>query len=202
MKFEALQFLLIFFSVDTMEYHPHSLHFVKGEPNEKAQTMGEIIRMELADSSYEHIKEERTMRNESKFFEGHNDAGNISADDSEDEQMWRREERNDTDENSTDYIYTFNIEDIEEFIYPKTWTWILISFHVLVFVVGILGNFLVCVAVYRNHTMRTVTNYFIVNLALADFLVIIFCLPPTVVWDVTMTWFFGVFMCKLVLFLQ
>ncbi|KAH0821636.1 hypothetical protein GEV33_001155 [Tenebrio molitor] len=50
--------------------------------------------------------------------------------------------------------------------------------------------------------MRTVTNYFIVNLAVADFLVILFCLPPSVVWDVTITWFFGVAMCKIVLYLQ
>ncbi|XP_068893485.1 orexin/Hypocretin receptor type 1-like isoform X2 [Tenebrio molitor] len=89
-----------------------------------------------------------------------------------------------------------------ELITPKSWTWVLIIFHTLVFVIGIIGNILVCVAVYRNHTMRTVTNYFIVNLAVADFLVILFCLPPSVVWDVTITWFFGVAMCKIVLYLQ
>lgn len=50
--------------------------------------------------------------------------------------------------------------------------------------------------------MRTVTNIFIVNLAVADFLVILFCLPPTVVWDVTMTWYFGETMCKVVLYFQ
>ncbi|XP_063905594.1 orexin/Hypocretin receptor type 1-like isoform X2 [Zophobas morio] len=94
------------------------------------------------------------------------------------------------------------IDSLWEFIAPKSWTWILIIFHTLVFVIGIIGNILVCVAVYRNHTMRTVTNYFIVNLAVADFLVILFCLPPSVVWDVTITWFFGVAMCKIVLYFQ
>ncbi|XP_018567596.1 orexin receptor type 2-like [Anoplophora glabripennis] len=93
-------------------------------------------------------------------------------------------------------------EDFLEFIYPKSWTWALIFFHCIVFVVGLVGNCLVCVAVYRNHTMRTVTNYFIVNLAVADFLVILFCLPPSVVWDVTSTWWFGTAMCKIVLYLQ
>lgn len=102
-------------------------------------------------------------------------------------------------ENSTDEEY---LQRIKEFIFPKTWTWVLIVFHLIVFFVGLVGNTLVCVAVYRNHTMRTVTNYFIVNLALADFLVILFCLPPTVAWDVTMTWFLGVIMCKIVLYLQ
>lgn len=93
-------------------------------------------------------------------------------------------------------------EEILEFIYPKSWTWALIFFHCVVFVVGLVGNCLVCVAVYRNHTMRTVTNYFIVNLAVADFLVILFCLPPSVVWDVTSTWWFGTALCKIVLYLQ
>lgn len=71
-----------------------------------------------------------------------------------------------------------------------------------VFLIGLIGNALVCVAVYRNHTMRTVTNYFIVNLAVADFMVILFCLPPTVLWDVTETWFMGEIMCKIVLYIQ
>lgn len=95
------------------------------------------------------------------------------------------------------------LEEIRSYIfYPTAGMWVLICFHCIVFVVGLVGNTLVCVAVYRNHTMRTVTNYFIVNLAVADFLVILFCLPPSVVWDVTSTWFFGVAMCKVVLYLQ
>lgn len=65
-----------------------------------------------------------------------------------------------------------------------------------------IGNILVCIAVYANATMRTVTNIFIVNLAIADLLVIILCLPPTVIWDVTETWFLGEAMCKGILYLQ
>lgn len=94
------------------------------------------------------------------------------------------------------------IREIEEFVFPKAWMWVLICFHSAVFVVGIVGNTLVCVAVYKNQSMRTVTNYFIVNLAVADFLVILFCLPPSVLWDVTSTWFFGVVMCKVIVYLQ
>ncbi|XP_022914661.2 orexin/Hypocretin receptor type 1-like [Onthophagus taurus] len=91
---------------------------------------------------------------------------------------------------------------IRDFIFPRTWMWILIIMHTTVFVVGLMGNALVCVSVYRNHSMRTITNYFITNLAVADFMVLLFCLPPSLVWDVTMTWFFGVVMCKIVLYLQ
>lgn len=120
-------------------------------------------------------------------------------------------DKRDWDEDNASYVNssgngTFSeeefIDSLWELIAPKSWTWILVVFHTLVFVIGIIGNILVCVAVYRNHTMRTVTNYFIVNLAVADFLVILFCLPPSVVWDVTVTWFFGVTMCKIVLYFQ
>ncbi|KAM3956192.1 neuropeptide receptor A16 [Aphomia sociella] len=94
------------------------------------------------------------------------------------------------------------IEMLNDYIYPQTYEWVLIATHTAVFMMGLVGNLLVCVAVYRNHTMRTVTNYFIVNLAVADFMVILFCLPPTVLWDVTETWFLGKALCKILLYFQ
>lgn len=87
-------------------------------------------------------------------------------------------------------------------IFPKFTDWVLIAMHSVVFVVGLIGNALVCMAVYRNHSMRTVTNYFIVNLAVADLLVLLICLPPSVLWDVTETWFLGLKLCKAVPYLQ
>ncbi|XP_058465575.1 orexin receptor type 2-like isoform X2 [Malaya genurostris] len=89
-----------------------------------------------------------------------------------------------------------------DYIYPSTGEWILIASHSVVFIIGLVGNALVCIAVYTNHTMRTVTNIFIVNLAVADFFVILCCLPPTVVWDVTETWFLGQTMCKVIIYFQ
>ncbi|KAJ8248087.1 hypothetical protein GJAV_G00238170 [Gymnothorax javanicus] len=50
--------------------------------------------------------------------------------------------------------------------------------------------------------MRTVTNYFIVNLSLADILVTITCLPASLVVDITETWFFGQTLCKVLPYLQ
>lgn len=50
--------------------------------------------------------------------------------------------------------------------------------------------------------MRTVTNYFIVNLSLADILVTITCLPASLVVDITETWFFGKTLCKVLPYLQ
>lgn len=94
------------------------------------------------------------------------------------------------------------MEMLYDYIFPQPYEWVLIAIHAVVFIIGLIGNSLVCIAVYRNHSMRTVTNYFIVNLALADFMVILICLPPTVLWDVTETWFFGTAMCRIVLYCQ
>lgn len=87
-------------------------------------------------------------------------------------------------------------------VYMQHMTTILVILHFSVFVSGLVGNALVCLSVYRNKSLQTVTNYYIVNLAVADFLVILICLPPTVYWDITLTWNFGLVLCKLVLYLQ
>lgn len=48
---------------------------------------------------------------------------------------------------------------------------------VVIPVVTIFGNVLVILSVYRERTLQTVTNYFIVSLALADLLVAIGAMP-------------------------
>ena len=50
-------------------------------------------------------------------------------------------------------------------------------FYVLVFSVGLCGNLLVCIVIVQQHRMRTVINYFTLNLALSDLIVIIIYLP-------------------------
>lgn len=51
--------------------------------------------------------------------------------------------------------------------------------YMMVFVVGLIGNLFVISVVFRVPRMRTVTNLFIANLAIADVLVIVFCVPAT-----------------------
>ncbi|XP_014666142.1 PREDICTED: orexin receptor type 2-like [Priapulus caudatus] len=94
------------------------------------------------------------------------------------------------------------VTEIEDYAFPNTYEWFLYALYALVFVVGLVGNFLVCLAVFRNPHMQTVTNIFIVNLAIADFMVILICLPPTLIWDTWETWFFGYTLCKLIVYLQ
>ena len=41
------------------------------------------------------------------------------------------------------------------------------------------GNTFVVLAVATNSNMRNITNYFIANLAIADLLIMLLCLPST-----------------------
>lgn len=56
--------------------------------------------------------------------------------------------------------------------------------YVLIFIVGLIGNSFVIAVVLRAPRMRTVTNFFIVNLAIADILVIVFCIPATLMGNI------------------
>ena len=62
--------------------------------------------------------------------------------------------------------------------------------------------FKVIIAVTTTKSMQSVTNIFIVNLATADLLVMLFCAPPSVIWDVTNTWIFGSLMCRIIGYIQ
>jgi hypothetical protein len=85
---------------------------------------------------------------------------------------------------------------------PTVFEWFVLIISFFIFVVGILGNALVVLVVAKNAHMRTITNMFIVNLAVGDFLVILICLPPSILNDVTKNWWFGPVMCKLIIYVQ
>ncbi|XP_015372967.1 PREDICTED: neuropeptide FF receptor 2-like [Diuraphis noxia] len=74
--------------------------------------------------------------------------------------------------------------------------------YTMVFLVGLVGNLLVVSVVCRSPRMRNVTNYFIVNLAVADILVLVFCLPATLLSNIYVPWILGSWMCKIVPYVQ
>lgn len=45
-------------------------------------------------------------------------------------------------------------------------------------------------------------NFFLANLAVSDLLVLLICLPPTVVNDITKTFWFSSTVCKAIVFFQ
>ncbi|BFZ17756.1 hypothetical protein BsWGS_20795 [Bradybaena similaris] len=94
------------------------------------------------------------------------------------------------------------LECVEAYIFPNPMEWVFICLHLVLFTIGVVGNFLVCFVVVRSKHMQTVTNLFIMNLAVADAVVLVLCSPPTVLQSVTETWFLGDAMCKVVIFFQ
>ncbi len=59
------------------------------------------------------------------------------------------------------------------------WTIVLLIAYIFILVTGTIGNFMVILVVVKRPQMRTITNIFIMNLAVADLLVIVFCVPVT-----------------------
>ena len=51
------------------------------------------------------------------------------------------------------------------------------TLYATIFIIGISGNTLVCLVVYRQQKLRTSTNFYIMNLAVADLAVTIGCIP-------------------------
>ncbi|CAH7144202.1 Qrfprl [Phodopus roborovskii] len=61
----------------------------------------------------------------------------------------------------------------------------------LIFALALFGNALVVYVVTRSKAMRTVTNIFICSLALSDLLIVFFCIPVTMLQNVSDTWLGG-----------
>lgn len=75
-------------------------------------------------------------------------------------------------------VYYINMANSIPFITAVTpdysyWALILLLFPILT----LFGNVLVILSVYRERALQTVTNYFIVSLALADLLVAVVVMP-------------------------
>ncbi|KAM9266046.1 neuromedin-U receptor 2 [Cariama cristata] len=49
--------------------------------------------------------------------------------------------------------------------------------YTLIFVVGVVGNFLVCLVILKHRNMKTPTNYYLFSLAVSDLLVLLFGMP-------------------------
>lgn len=77
-----------------------------------------------------------------------------------------------------------------------------IALYSIIFLLSVLGNGLVVATLVQNKRMRTVTNVLLLNLAISDLLLSVFCMPFTLVGALLRDFIFGVAMCKLIPFLQ
>lgn len=67
----------------------------------------------------------------------------------------------------------------------------------LINAVTLVGNTLLCIVIYKNKSLRTLTNIFIVFLAISDILMGIFCVPFSVAVFIQGKWVFGNHICRM-----
>ncbi|XP_018614543.1 KISS1 receptor b [Scleropages formosus] len=80
--------------------------------------------------------------------------------------------------------------------------WLVPLFFALIMLVGLLGNSLVIYVVTKHQQMKTVTNFYIANLATTDIIFLVCCVPFTATLYPLPSWVFGDFMCRLVNYIQ
>ena len=70
--------------------------------------------------------------------------------------------------------------------------------YLLMDIAALVGNFLVCLAFYRNPSLRTTTNYFVLSLALADLSMAVLVMPLNAASSIANRWAAGQFGCKII----
>ena len=103
---------------------------------------------------------------------------------------------------SVSYIYdlnqTFNMTHLGDEPNIPMYTFILVlTLNSIIFIMGISGNFLVVLVIARVRIMRTPTNFFLLNLSIADILVLLICQPAALMEFYSKDrWLIGEAMCK------
>ncbi|XP_064637445.1 cholecystokinin receptor type A-like isoform X2 [Lineus longissimus] len=79
---------------------------------------------------------------------------------------------------------------------------LMITLYSCIFVIGVVGNALVIVTLIQNKRMRTVTNVLLLNLSISDLLLVVLCMPFTLIGVLLKNFIFGPFMCPTIRYLQ
>lgn len=77
-----------------------------------------------------------------------------------------------------------------------------ILLYSLIFFLSVFGNLLIIVVLTVNKRMRTVTNTFLLSLAVSDLMMAVFCMPFTLIPSILKDFIFGAAMCKIVSYLM
>uniref|UniRef100_A0A8C6TGZ5 Cholecystokinin receptor type A n=1 Tax=Neogobius melanostomus TaxID=47308 RepID=A0A8C6TGZ5_9GOBI len=98
------------------------------------------------------------------------------------------------------------------YIYNKTCSCVLclagdnhtlrILLYSLIFFLSVFGNLLIIVVLTVNKRMRTVTNTFLLSLAVSDLMMAVVCIPFTLIPSILKDFIFGAAMCKIVAYLM
>ncbi|XP_045764330.1 orexin receptor type 2-like [Maniola jurtina] len=79
---------------------------------------------------------------------------------------------------------------------------VLIALYVPLILVSLVTNILLIVVAVKCHYTKSVTNIFLVNLSAADLLVTGVCMPIQLSKAITLVWFYGETVCKIVNYIQ
>ncbi|XP_033963070.1 pyroglutamylated RF-amide peptide receptor [Pseudochaenichthys georgianus] len=102
-----------------------------------------------------------------------------------------------------EFINTYNIQPL---VYipelPYSAKTIFVIMYMLIFLLALAGNSLVIYIVLKKRAIQTATDIFICSLAVSDLLITFFCIPFTLLQNISSEWFGGVLVCKTVPFVQ
>lgn len=100
--------------------------------------------------------------------------------------------------NAINYSEAIEREYVEDYVFQSAFSFV----YLLIFTLGVFGNVLVVYVVWANKHMRTVTNIFIVNLAVSDIMLCGLAVPFTPLYTFTGHWMFGEIFCHIVPYAQ
>lgn len=83
--------------------------------------------------------------------------------------------------NAVNYSEAIEREYVEDYVFQSAFSFV----YLLIFTLGVFGNVLVVYVVWANKHMRTVTNIFIVNLAVSDIMLCGLAVPFTPLYTFT-----------------
>uniref|UniRef100_A0A7E4VRS6 G_PROTEIN_RECEP_F1_2 domain-containing protein n=1 Tax=Panagrellus redivivus TaxID=6233 RepID=A0A7E4VRS6_PANRE len=88
------------------------------------------------------------------------------------------------------------------FFRGDTHNYVMIVAFCTIFCLSVVGNSIVVVVILQQKSMRSITNLYLLNLALSDLLLSVVCMPPTLISSLVYCWVFGEVLCKLLGYLQ
>lgn len=86
--------------------------------------------------------------------------------------------------------------------YPELELAIRITLYAVIFLMSVGGNLLIIVVLGLSRRLRTVTNAFLLSLAVSDLLLAVACMPFTLLPNLMGTFIFGTVICKAVSYLM
>ncbi|XP_075054547.1 gastrin/cholecystokinin type B receptor [Mixophyes fleayi] len=74
--------------------------------------------------------------------------------------------------------------------------WVRILLYCIIFLLSVFGNTLIIIVLVMNKRLRTITNSFLLSLAISDIMLALFCMPFTLIPNLMENFIFGEVICK------